>query len=375
MEVIANSIQEYSVTTAALAELRVRFEGVKYDVSTVAGLDAARKDRRELVALRTSLETKRKEIKEPALAHCKLIDEEAKRIKAEIEALETPIDTIIKAEEARKEEERVEKARQAAAAQKVLDDKILEIGKLPLRCIGKNAGEISAFLAALEAKEIGGEFTGETRERAEAAKTEAIAEIHNILVVAVEAEKAEAERKAAQEAETARLEAERIERERLAAIERESIEKQQAAFEEEKRKYEAEQAELQKLRDAEAEQFAKEKAAHEAEQAKIKAERDESDRIAKEQRELEAAEIKRQQDELAANQREEERQAALVAEQKRLAAEKERKAAEKARKLAEAKCANAETALQKIQDICADDRVSDADARSQIGLIAEAMLP
>jgi hypothetical protein len=364
MEEIANGIAEYSVTTAALAELRVRFEGVKYDVSTVAGLDVARKDRRELVALRTSLEAKRKEIKEPALAHCKLIDEEAKRIKAEIEALETPIDTIIKAEEARKEEERAEKARQAAAVQKVLDDKILEIGKLPLRCIGKNAEEISAFLAALEAKEIGGEFTGETRERAEAAKTEAVAEIHSILAVAVEAEKAEAERKAIQEAEAARLEAERVERERLAAIEREAIEKQQAELAEQKR-----------LNDLEAERLAELSRAENARiEAARKVEQEAADKLKAEQ-EAAADEIKRQQDELTAKQKEEERQAAIVAEQKRLASEKERKAAEKARKLAEAKCKDAETALQKIQDICADDRVSDADARSQIGLIAEAMLP
>jgi hypothetical protein len=52
-------------------------------------------------------------------------------------------------------------------------------------------------------------------------------------------------------------------------------------------------------------------------------------------------------------------------------AEKERKAAEKARKLAEAKFKDVNTALQAIQDICADDRVSDSEARAKIALIAE----
>ena len=67
-----------------------------------------------------------------------------------------------------------------------------------------------------------------------------------------------------------------------------------------------------------------------------------------------------------------ERQAAIVAEQNRIAAEKEKKAAEKARKLAEAKFKSASVALQAIQDICADDRVSDYEARTKIALIAEA---
>ena len=53
-------------------------------------------------------------------------------------------------------------------------------------------------------------------------------------------------------------------------------------------------------------------------------------------------------------------------------AEKEKKAAEKARKLAEAKFKSASAALQAIQDICADDRVSDYEARTKIALIAEA---
>jgi hypothetical protein len=364
MEVIANSIQEYSVTTAALAELRVRFEGAKYDVSTASGLETARKDRRELVALRTSLETKRKEIKEPALAHCKLIDEEAKRIKIEIEALEMPIDTIIKAEEARKEEEKAEKARQAAASQKVLDDKILEIGKLPLRCIGKNAEEIAAFVAALEAKEIGGEFTGKTRELAEAAKSEAIAEIHAILHTVVEAEKAEAERKAEQEAEAARLEAERVERERLAAIEREAIEKQQAELAEQKR-----------LNDLEAERLAE---LSRAENARIEAARQVEQQAAdklKAEQEAAATEIKRQQDELAAKQREEELQSLLIAERKRIEAEKERKAAEKKAKLLGARCKDADTALVKILEICRDETLDGCDALVHIALIAEAMLP
>lgn len=342
---ISTQIAEYSVTTAELAKLKARFDGAKYDVSTTAGLDMAKKDRRELVALRTALESKRAEIKAPALAQCNLIDSEAKRIKAEIVALEAPIDAIIKQEEARKEAEKAEKARLAAEAQKVLDDKILEIGKLPLRCIGKDSGEIALFLAALEAKEIGGEFTGETRTRAEQAKADAVAEIRVIHAQLVEQEEKAAAIKAEQEKETARLEAERGEREAQEAAQREALAAQQAELDEQKRLNDIEAARLSELAKA-----------------------------AKQAEEEAAAELKRQQDALDAERREKEKQDAIEAEQKRIAAEKEKKAAEKARKLAESKFKDVSTALQAIQDICDDDRVSDSEARAKIAVIAEANL-
>ncbi len=63
---------------------------------------------------RTALETLRKEIKAPALERCRLIDDEAKRITAELLKIEEPIDTAIKAEEQRKEEEKAAKARAEA---------------------------------------------------------------------------------------------------------------------------------------------------------------------------------------------------------------------------------------------------------------------
>lgn len=358
-------ITEYSETEAGLARLRERMEGVVYDVTIAAGMDLAKKDRRELVGLRTSLETKRKEIKAPALERCKMIDEEAKRVTGEILALETPIDQQIKAEEARREEERQEKLRQAAAVQKILDDKIIEIGKLPLYCIGKTSTEIADFLAKIKEKEIGGEFQGETRKRAEAAKDTAIAEIITALGNTIEEEaKAEA-LKAEQEAEAARQEAERVERERLMAVQRAEIERQQAELMEQKRRNDLEIARLKELADAERAKFEAERAAFEKEQKAV-------DLAIKQKQEAEAAELKRQQDEEDAKRRDEERKAAILAEQKRVEAEKERKAAEKARKLAEAKCKDASTAFQKILVICNSHELSGEEVRSQVALIAEA---
>lgn len=353
-------IKEYSITEAALGELRVRLAGAKYEVATTAGMETARRDRRELVTLRTSLEAKRKEIKAPALAHCKLIDDEARRITVEITALETPIDDQIKAEEAKREAEKAEKARIAAEAQKVLDDKIIEIGKLPLRCLGKTADEIALFLATLEAREIGGEFAGETRERAEAAKKEAVEEIRNLHAAAQEAEQMEADRKAHEAEEAARLEEERKERERLAAIEREAIVKQQAEL-----------TEKQWLQDIEAEKFRAEQAAFKAEQDRINAERAEEERVERAKLEAEEARLRAEKEKAARIQREKEAEERRQAEAKAAAAEVARKKAEKQLKLAAAKCKDAATAFKKILDICQDKA---EDAIEQIALIAEAML-
>lgn len=371
---VITTVPGFITSAEIISKLRAKYDGQAYDVSTTAGMAKAVEARRELREVRVALDKEKPKVKKEALDFCAKVEADYKMLRAAVSEYEDVPDEAIKAEEKRKEEEKAEKARIAAEAQKVLDDKILEIGKLPLRCMGKSAEEISLFLATLEAREIGGEFTGETRTRAEAAKTEAVAEIRTIHDAMVKAEEEAAIAKAEQEAEASRLEAERVEREAAEKIRLEEVAKQQAAFEEEKRKFEAEQAEAQKLRDAEAAKFAKEKAAYEAEQAKIQAERDEADRIAREKQEAAAAEEKRKADTEAEKQREIERQAAILAEQKRVEAEKERKAAEKKTKLAEARCKDAETALVKILNVCRDKSISPGEAVDSIALIAEASL-
>jgi len=103
----SQEIAEYSKTQAALNELAQRYKNVVFDVTKKEGMAMALKGRAEIRGYRVALEKKRVEIKAPALERCKLIDSEAKRITAELVALEDPIDEQIKKEEARKEEERL----------------------------------------------------------------------------------------------------------------------------------------------------------------------------------------------------------------------------------------------------------------------------
>lgn len=379
------AIKEYSATEAALAKLKLRLKDAKYDVTTTAGMTTAKQDRRELVTLRTSLEAKRKEIKAPALAHCKLIDEEAKRITAELLTLETPIDEQIKAEERRKAEEKAERDRLAAEAQKLLDDKIAAIGQLPLKVIGKDSTEIQVFLAALEAKEFGGEFTGDTLVRAQAAKQSAVDTIRQALTDTKEAEEkaaqAERERLEREAREAKEREAKRIEDEKRKA----EFERQQAELAEQKRIQDIENDRIRKEQEERDRQIAKERAEAQAEidrqnaelrrqQEEMQAKIDAENAKIEAERQAHEAKMKAEQEELDRKRREEESEKMRIVAAKAAEEEAARVAAEHAQKLAEAKCADAATAFRRILSICRNADLNETELRERISIIAEAML-
>lgn len=270
------AIAEYSVTAAALAELRTRLAGVAYDVSTGKGLDIAKKDRAEVRTLRVALEAKRVELKAPALERSRLIDAEAKALTAELVALEKPIDDQIKAEEARKAVEKAEREqaeREAAARTQIAIDHIRSI---VLTAIGLRSVAVQSLVDNLSAVEITIESFGDRAGEAAQAKTQALAKLNEMHAAALAAE-----------VEAQRLEAERVELARLRV-------EQDARDKAERERIAAEQIEAANKLAEERAEFAKLQAAAKAEQdkrdAEAKAARDTEDRLARESR---AAEDKR----------------------------------------------------------------------------------
>lgn len=345
------TIVEYNATEAALSGLKAKLQGVKYDVATTAGMDTARKDRRELVTLRVDLEKKRKEIKAPALERCRQIDSEAARITAELLLLEKPIDEQIKAEEARKEEIAAEKRRIEEQRVAAIRERIQKLNNLPLLAAGMNSADLELFIAKVRAQQIGADFA-EFEGEAEQAKCEVLIKLEDALKATSAAEEEAARVKQEQEEEAKRLEALRIEQEKEAAAERERIA--------------AERAELEKLREAErkrqeeAERLAAEK------EAEIAAEREQ---------------IRKEQEELARKEREiREKEEAERAERDRVAREKAEKKAEekrqaelkKAQQEHEAKLAKAteshKTTLESILAAAEDESLS---APAALQLIVE----
>lgn len=249
------AIAEYTETAAALAELRQRHEGVVYDVTVPKQMKLAKEARAEIRGYRTGLEKRRVEIKAPALERCRLIDSEAKRITAELVALEEPLDVQIKAEESRSETERLEKLEAERLRVEGIARAIEEIRNAPGTLIGKPAVIVEGQLAKLRAQVLEPEFFAERHREAEDALAATIARVEQQLQAQREQE-AEQKRIAAERAELERVRAEneqlRREAEERAAAERaEADRKAQAERDriaaEERAQREAEQAEQKRL--------------------------------------------------------------------------------------------------------------------------------
>lgn len=245
---------EYSRTEAALASLRERYAGAKFDLTTTAGDKAARAARLDLVTLRTGLEKKRKELKAPAVEFGKKIDDEAKRITAEIVALEDPIDAQIKADETRRENERLERERIAAERAAGFRAKIEAIRACVTKAQGLTSERIGNGIAQIEAIVTDETTWAEFAEEAAQAKSSTLAAMLNLR-----------DQAKTREDEAARLEAQRIENERIAAeqaAQAERLAAQQRALDEQAAKIAAQQKAID---DANAEAERKVREANEAE--------------------------------------------------------------------------------------------------------------
>ena len=253
-------IVKYSRTEAALADLRTRYEGKRFDMSTAEGDAAARAGHRELVKLRTGLEKKRKEFKAPALAFGKLIDSEAERIAAVIQPLESWVGQQVEAEDKRRAEEEARKAREAEERRVRFETEIARIRGYVKACEGISAERIERGIEIVSAFEFGEEWA-EFGSAAALAQAETVKAMRDLLTIAQAREAAEVEAAA----ERARIEAEAAaERARLeAAAEARRVEAERLAAE--KAELELKNAELQaRLAAFEAAEKAREEAAAQA---------------------------------------------------------------------------------------------------------------
>jgi colicin import membrane protein len=299
---VTTQIAEYSETEAGLADLRQKFKGVVFDVATRTGMVDAIKARAELRTTRVALEKKRVELKAPALERSRLIDAEAKRITAEILALEDPIDAAIKAEEGRKERERQEREAAEAARKQAIQQRIEAISNTPGGYVGKESGAVAAALADMRSLVIDEATYAEFAVSAGEAKGRAIAALEQLYAGAVALEQ--------QRAEIAREQAAARDRAQREQQEREARERQEAA-----EKAERDAAEKARRDALEAEEKAAKERIAAAELAAAQR-REAEEREAAVAREAHAAEAKRQreaQEKLDADRREVERaQAELV---------------------------------------------------------------
>jgi hypothetical protein len=274
------AIAEFNATEAGLALLREELAGATFDCTTTEGDKQARESRRALVGLRTELEAKRKALKAPLLERGKLLDEEAKRITGEIVKLETPIDDAIRAEERRKEAARQERERIAAEKAAAVTAQIDRIRSMPVTYVAASADVLRQAIAEVESMKPAEVFEGADVQRAEDARTAALAGLQRALDARIEAD-AERERIAAERAELERLRAEQAEAQRIADEQAAADRAEADRLAAEQREAEAAAARAEQERIAEAQR---------AEQARLDTERAELERqrLDAERREAEA---------------------------------------------------------------------------------------
>lgn len=229
-------VAEYTKTAAELAKLRQRYANVIWDCTDKAQEADARRVRRELVSLRTSLDKMRLNLNE---ADRRRIDErnsEARRIEAEIRKLESPIDEAIRSEEQRKEREKEAKLEAERVRVEALRASVLDISSVAARAVGLPAAQILEKIALVERIVVDQATFAEMVASAASAKDEALRSLRTAHGNAVRAEEAAAEaernkvelerlrkeaadRLAAEEAARA-AEAKRLEAERVAELQR-----------------------------------------------------------------------------------------------------------------------------------------------------------
>jgi len=278
---------EYGVTEAALAELRERFK--EPDASTEEGYEHCKDGCRELTSLRTALETRRKDLKAPALDWGRKVDKLAKDLIRDIKAIEGPV---------RSEKERVDEIKQAEARelaqleQKRIDAIKANIEKISATAREQNpsdkASDYQQHISWLTELAITEEVFGELVDDAKTARDAALYKLNQWHEQTVQREADDARRadeRAAldrqREEQDARAEKLREENERIENEKREAKEREAAAEKaEQKRKDDAAEAEAatKKAEDEKADQEQRDK--DEAEERRVAAINDRLSEIA-----------------------------------------------------------------------------------------------
>jgi len=145
VSVVATNIDEIDAVQLGLDELKTKYHGAVFDMTTTSGADEARKARAAIRDPRYRVERARKDAKSKLAQLGKQIDERAGQITEALLELEIPIDNQIKAEEARKEAERQRKIMAEQQRQTALRASLAAIAEIP----AKTSRDVDALRCAI----------------------------------------------------------------------------------------------------------------------------------------------------------------------------------------------------------------------------------
>lgn len=145
VSVVATNIDEIDAVQLGLDELRTKYHGAVFDMTTTSGVDEARKARAAIRDPRYRVERARKDAKSKLAKLGKQIDERAGQITDALLQLEIPIDNQIKAEEARREAERQQKIMAEQQRQTAIRASLAAIEEIP----AKTSRDVDALRCAI----------------------------------------------------------------------------------------------------------------------------------------------------------------------------------------------------------------------------------
>ena len=288
------NIIDYSVTDAALAELKQKYGSLRATFGDGMAYKSVTDAISVVRTLRVNVEKKRVELKADALEYGRKVDAEAKRITAALLEVEEPLKANKDEIDAEKERLRAEKAKKEQDRIDGIMARITAFSHATASCADRASGAIQELVANVAGVVIDESFQ-EFQQQASEAKEAALAKMSLLLAGRLELEEQDRKRREEDErlkAERAALDAQRkeleakqaaeaaaqqAERERLAAEQR-KIDEEKAAIQRQKDREEFERQALAKAeadaaarlaaaeaaRKAEAERLAVEKAAAEA---------------------------------------------------------------------------------------------------------------
>lgn len=222
-------IAAYNPIKEAIAALTAQYGKVVFDVSTTAGMEAAKQARMAIRDPRYKIEHIRKALKAPALAHSKRIDDEAKEYTASLLAIETPIDDQIKAREKAIEDARIAKELAEAEERRKIDAAIADIQFTAVYAAGKSSLEIKVILEELGKRPMTEDEFGSRLSEAVLVKNataQRLCDMHDNAAT----QEAEAERLRIANEEAARVRQQQEAEAARLQQEREDLQRQQEAF-------------------------------------------------------------------------------------------------------------------------------------------------
>lgn len=175
-------LTELSSVEQTVNELTRRYDGVVYDVTTPAGMAAAKKDHGELRSINARLEEAHKKDKAFYWEGCLIADAKKRQLVEVINKYKLPLAATIDAENQRVERERADKIRAENERRQGIQLKIQKFRAVAQAMVNKTSAEIEEVLGKVKLAVVDSETYAEWIGEATQARLDAVVALESLLI-------------------------------------------------------------------------------------------------------------------------------------------------------------------------------------------------